>query len=198
MHDQSNSHPSKGIMRTPTWLTTTPRNPTIMRLQRTSHLTTKSHDSLNKVTNSANSSDACSSDRTPINFAARVLANSAAVDKISASSSFNDGMSNDIFGALWKGVRGKKTNGQRQAYCILSRTSTMMLPCIWSPTTPFRKLLYIDWRRTTKSECGMFRRWFARLSLGTRIRGDSKRETAILPRLRYHVIRSILVRIQRR
>jgi hypothetical protein len=76
------------VVKLQTWLMTTPRSPTIILRQITSHLTTKDHESLKKVKKSAKLSTACCSARRIINLAAWVFESSAAELRMSESSSW--------------------------------------------------------------------------------------------------------------
>ena len=82
------------------WLTIVPRRPTIMRLQITSDLTTKSHDSLNSATKLGRSSAVCCSARMAMTLDAREFACSAADERISDSSSCSAEVSTGVFGDL--------------------------------------------------------------------------------------------------
>jgi hypothetical protein len=90
------------FIHTPTWLTTTPRRPTIIRLQVTSQRTTKLQHSLNTSRNSRSSSLRCCSARVERALDVNTFADSAAEKRASNSESFIAVSSDGDAGGLWE------------------------------------------------------------------------------------------------
>ena len=94
----------------------TPRRPTIILRQMTSHLSTKFHELLNRARKSGKGSDVCCSERALIAVDARTLASSVIDERTSANSSrmgsTSTGCMDDLFEGLVSGGNlGDHTNG---------------------------------------------------------------------------------------